>query len=575
VDNTVDRVTAFAKAIVNGEPYDARTTYGLNEIACCKRHLNDLKRQGSDDFPYIWKPERAQYRINFAECLTIGEGKKRQQLKLREFQAFIKGSQYGWVHKDTGFRRFRTSYVQVARQCGKSTDNAENTVYYSNFDGYMYPQIYCVATKEDQAKIVLKEAIKFIETDGDLEDEFKIQEYKSLITAKRTGGEVKALGRDSKTISGHRPYYASVDEYYAHPTNQMYKEMADGAVELDESLVSVITTAGFDLTVPCKELYDYCVSIIQGDYIDDTQFIYIADMDKDDDIWDEKNWQKSNPLWSEKRLNNLRASAVKAKAMEGDELRNFITKALNEWYQASRKQYLNLRKFEECGSNTTIEDMESKECYLGLDLSSGGDLTSGALEFPLGGGKYYFHSHSFMPCNRLQEHRQTDNAPYDMWVADGLITLTETLGGYKTDYKYIIQYYKNLIKKLNLKLRGIAYDPHNASAFLQDLEEFGVDCVEIVQSCKSLNDATDDFKNTVDATSIDYDKKNKLFIWSFKHAVTVSNSFGEIKIDKDLRVKRIDPCDACIDVHKLVITKKDEFNASSYVTDEMLDKLWG
>ncbi len=558
----MDRCTEFALKITKGEPVDGRTVYGRNEILCCKRHLNDLERQGTDDFPYIYKPERAKYRIEFAECLVIAEGKINQQLKLYEFQTFIKSSQYGWIHKDTGFRRFRTSYVQVARQNGKSIDNAENTVYYSNFDGYMYPQIYCVATKEAQSRIVLKEAIKFIQTDSDLESEFKIQEYKSLITAKRTGGEIIALGRDSKSIDGHRPYYASVDEYHAHPTNQMYKLAVDGAVFLDESLISVITTAGFNLNSPCKELYDYCVKdVLTGNKPDDTQFIYICDMDKNDDIWDELNWQKSNPLWNHKRLTNLRTSAIKAKAMGGDELRNFITKALNRWYQASDRQYLNLQKWADCASDTSIEDMDGKECYLGLDLSSGGDLTSGGLEFPLvidDRQKYFLHSHSFMPSARLAEHVATDKAPYDMWVRDELITLTETMGGYKTDYKYIISYYKDLIAKYHLKLKGIAYDPHNASAFLQDLEEFNVDCVEIVQSCKSLNDPTVDFKNTVDATDIIYSRKDKLLTWSFTNAVTVSNSFGEIKIDKDLQNKRIDPCDAVIDAHKLVLTKKEK-----------------
>ena len=574
----MDRASAFALKIVNGEFCDGRTTYGINETLCCQRHLDDLKRQGTDEFPYIYDLDRVKSRIDFAECLTIAEGKEKLPLRLKEFQAFNKSMQYAWVHKDTGFRRFRTSYIQIGRQNGKSLDNAENTVYYSNFDGYMYPQIYCVATKEAQAKIVLKEAIKFIQADEDLVDEFKIQEYKSLITAKRTHCEIQALGRDSKTISGHRPYFASVDEYFAHPTNQMLKEMVDGAVWLDESLVSVITTAGFNLNCPCKELYDYCVSVLNGIEVDETQFIYIADLDKNDNFFEEENWQKANPLWSNKRLVNLRASAVKAKAMGGGELKNFITKALNVWFQSADRQYLNLQKWKECASETSIEDMAGKECYLGLDLSSGGDLTSGALEFPLdfdGRLKYFIHSHSFMPLNRLAEHVQTDKAPYDMWVQDGFITLTETMGGFKTDYKYIIAYYAGLIKKYNLKLKGIAYDPHNASAFLQDLEVFGVDCIEIIQSCKSLNDPTVDFKNTVDACDIIYDKKDKLLTWSFTNAVTTSNSFGEIKIDKDLQNKRIDPCDAVIDAHKLCLTHAPGVDASTYANGDFLSKLWG
>lgn len=89
--------------------------------------------------------------------------------------------------------------------------------------------------------------------------------------------------------------------------------------------------------------------------------------------------------------------------------------------------------------------------------------------------------------------------PYREWIRDEQLTLTETLGGYKTDYKYILAYYRKLIQKYDLKLLGIGYDPHNASAFLADLDEFGCDLTVVVQSAKSLNDPTDDFRNSVDA----------------------------------------------------------------------------
>jgi len=150
---------------------------------------------------------------------------------------------------------------------------------------------------------------------------------------------------------------------------------------------------------------------------------------------------------------------------------------------------------------------------------------------------------------------KTDKAPYDMWIKAKLLTVTETLGGVKTDYKYIIAYMKETIEKYDLKLKGIAYDPHNADAFLSDLEEFGVDCVEIVQSAKSLNDATEDFRLEAEAKNIIYDKRNRLLTWSMANAKTVSNSFKEIKIDKNSDGARIDPVAAVIDAHKLTIAQ--------------------
>ena len=502
-------------------------------------------------------------------------------MKLYPFQAFIFGSWNGWVHKDTGYRRFRTSYEQVARQNGKSIGNAVPTLYYSNFAGYNYPQCYVTATKELQAKIVMKECYKFINADKELSGSkiqkglFTIKDYKSEIECNLTQGSIKALGRDTKSIDGFRPFFASVDEYHLHKDNQMYKLLSDGTKKLKQCLISVITTAGFNINSPCYKLYEYCCKVLKGIISDETQFVYICQLDKDDDMWNEKNWQKSNPLWTPETLTALKADAIKAKEMQGEELRDFMTKDLNMWVQMEDDDYINIESWKSCETGYTTEDMAGRECGVGLDLSSGGDLTSLALEFLLPNGKYFIHSHSFMPKKRLQEHVQTDKAPYDIWVRQKLITLTETLGGVKTDYQYIIQYLRDLREKYKLKYKFIAYDPHNADTFLQDLDTFGCDCIEIVQSARNLNTATQDFKLCVDGGNIQYDKKNSLLTWSVCNAKLTYNSFGECKIDKNYRIKRIDPVDAIIDAHKIMIENKEfTIDVSQFASNEFLDKLW-
>lgn len=573
----MDRATLFAKSVVEGT---INRAVGELEVLACKRHLRDLERQGTEEFPYIWSEDKANEIIDFAENLTLAEGDEPALMKLWDFQCFVFGSWNGWIHKDTGYRRFRTSYEQVARQNGKSVGNAVPSLYYGNFDGYYYPQIYATATKEAQAKIVLKECYKFINADKELSGTktkkglFTIKDYKSEIECNLTNGTIKALGRDTDSIDGFRPYFGSVDEYHKHKTNQMYKLLTDGTKKLKQCLISTITTAGFDINSPCKELYDYCVNVLKDIVQDETQFIYICQLDKNDDIWDEKNWPKGNPLWTEETLNSLRADAIKAKEMQGEELRNFMTKSLNMWVQMSDDDYIDIEKWKECATDLTLEDMRGMECGIGLDLSSGGDLTSTALEFELGNNEYFIESHSFIPINRLQEHIKTDKAPYDIWLKQGLITATETLGGVKTDYKYIIRYLKQLQEEYDLKYRFIAYDPHNADAFLNDLESFGCDTIEIVQSARNLNSATVDFKLSVNGGTIKYNRKNTLLTWSMANAKLTYNSFGECKIDKNYRVKRIDPADAIIDVHKVTIENKSNIDINEVTEDYLKMMGW-
>lgn len=555
----MDRVTKFAKANLKN-----KKDFGEDARLAFKRHINDLARSEKNDpnFPYRFDEEKAEDIIELANKLTIAEGEGNEQFTCAGFQEFILGSLFGWVHKETGKRRFTDSYIQVARQQGKSVLNAILGIKCSNFDNYNYGQIYCTATKADQARIVLKEIIKFINADSDLKELFDIKDYKSEITGKITSTVIRALGRDTHTIDGFRPYLGIVDEYHAHKDNQMYKLLKGGTRKLKQSLISVITTAGFNLNAPCYDLYKYCRRVLRGIDVNERQFIYIAQMDEKDDIWDPANWIKCCPLTGKdpELVAAMQEDARKAQSMGGAELRDFLTKALNIWVTNAETAFLDLAEWEKCGSDRDLKDFIGKQVIVGLDLSSGGDLTSYCLEFPYedeetGDRRYFLHSQSFMPRHRLQEHMDLeDNAPYAIWQQQGLLTVTTAAGGIKTDYKTILSSLHDLVDKYQLDVIAIGYDPHNASAFLLDLEDFGCDLIEIKQSARSLNDATVDFQLEVKAHNMEYNKGNVLLTRSMNDAIlSEPNSFGEIKIDKMLQKNRIDPCDAAICAHKIAM----------------------
>lgn len=555
----MDRVTKFAKANVKN-----KKDFGEDARLAFKRHIDDLTRSEKNDptFPYRFDEAKAEDIIELANKLTIAEGEGNEQFTCAGFQEFILGSLFGWVHKETGKRRFTDSYVQVARQQGKSVLNAILGIKCCNFDNYNYGQIYCTATKADQARIVLKEIIKFINADNDLKELFDIKDYKSEITGKITSTVIRALGRDTHTIDGFRPYLGIVDEYHAHKDNQMYKLLKGGTRKLKQSLISVITTAGFNLNAPCYDLYKYCRRVLRGIDVNERQFIYIAQMDEKDDIWDPANWIKCCPLTGKdpELVAAMQEDARKAQSMGGAELRDFLTKALNIWVTNAETAFLDLAEWEKSGSERDLRDFIGKQVIVGLDLSSGGDLTSYCLEFPYedeetGDRRYFLHSQSFIPRHRLQEHMDLeDNAPYVIWQKQGLLTVTTAAGGIKTDYKAILSSLHDIVDKYQLDVMAIGYDPHNASAFLLDLEDFGCDLIEIKQSARSLNDATVDFQLEVKAHNMEYNKGNVLLTRSMNDAIiSEPNSFGEIKIDKMLQKNRIDPCDAAICAHKIAM----------------------
>lgn len=550
----MDRATKYAEDVVNGRVIACKP-----HIQACKRHLDNLAQQGTKEFPYIWRPEQSEKIINFAETLTIAEGKEPKPLKLYDFQCFDLGVPMGW-YNNRGFRRFRRKYKSVSRQNGKTFENGITGTYISGFGGYQYGKLFTVATKHAQAKLAWEEIAKFIDIDPELGELYKVQEYKTLITNVLTNCTIEALSKERSLDDGFRGIFNSIDEIHQHKDNSIYKAIYNGTRALDETLTSMITTRGRDLNGFCHEMDTYCLNILNGSAAAEDFFVDIYTLDPEDDYFDESIWIKSNPILArtESGMEQLKRDAETARDMGGQELADFLTKCLNIWVQNADNQYIDVDKFMSCGSEKGLEAFRGQSCWVGLDLSSGGDLTSLALEFEQDNDRFYFYSHSFMPRGRLQEHIKTDIAPYDVWERDELITVTGTMDDYKNDYRFIVNHLAELQRKYDLNFYGIGVDPHNADGILSELEGFGCPVIIVTQSARNLSDTTDDLRLNVKSEKIDYDKNNSLLVWSFVNAKITKNSFDEIKVDKEAHAKhrRIDPVDACIDAHYMIMKNR-------------------
>ena len=544
---TEDRVTDYAKRVVAGE-----VVAGSLHKAACQRHLRDLERQSTDDFPYYWVPDESQRIIEYAETLTLAEGTKPKPLKLLDCQAFDLGCRFGWYNA-RGFQRFRRSYKSEARQNGKTLENGILGTYIAGFCNYRFGKLFTAATKKRQARIAWEEMQKFITIDPDLQALFSVKDYKSMIQAHETACTIEALSRESGLDDGFRALFVSLDEIHQHKDNGIYRALVNGQKALDEALISMITTRGSRLSSFCKEMDDYAINILKGTATAEDFFVDIYALDEQDDIWDESNWIKANPFLctTESGRTSLRNDAQTARDMGGSELRDFLTKSMNMWVNNTDDSYIDLDKWQRCADTRTLEDFRGKTCYVGLDLSSGGDLTTLAMEFPGEDERLYWYSHSFMPRGRLEEHIETDLAPYDLWESKELITVTGGQGDFKNDFKFILRHLGELKETFDLDFAAIAVDPHNADGILSDLEDFGCPVIVVTQSARNLHDATSDIQLLVKSEKVAYHLENELLTWSFANARIVRNSFDEIKVDKRPRerFKRIDPVDACVDAH--------------------------
>lgn len=556
----MDRATKHAEDAASG-----RTVSGRLHRLACERHLRDLERQGTGEFPYIWDAKKSERILDFAEKLTISEGFENRPVRLFDTQCFDFGLRMGWIRQDNGRRRFRRSYVSKARQNGKSFENGINGPYIAGFSGYRNGSIFTVATTRRQARIVWKEMRNFILAEKDLQELFNIKDYESTITCMPTGCTIEALSKEGGLAEGFRSIFSSIDELHQHRDNSIYETIYKGTKALPETLISMITTRGKDLNSFCYEMDKYCQNILLGACSAEDFFVDIYTIDKEDDPFDPAVWFKANPVLLHPdnplyatNAETFAADARTARDMGGATLAEFMVKSLNVWYRNSDNEFVDPEKFRLCGTDKSFADFCGSTVNIGLDLSSGGDLTSWTAETALPDGAFFIDGHSYMPRGRFEEHIKTDVAPYDVWEQEGLITVTGGQTDFKNDYGFIISELKSFIDRYSLKINCIAYDPHNADGILGELERtFGAPLLPVTQSARNLNDATQDIQLLIRSGKYFYNRRNELLAHSFLNAVTVSNSFGEIKIDKQQGKKnrRIDPVDAAVDAHYVSVSK--------------------
>lgn len=547
-----DRVTEYAERVCSGE---VGGTGELHRLACA-RHLADLSRTD-----VLWDAAAADRAVSFAEALTVSEGQAPRRLKLLDCQAFDIGATFGWKKPD-GNRRFRRRYATKARQQGKTMENGVMAAYIAAFSGYRQGKLFCVATKKRQARLVWEDVARFVRADADLSEWFDVKDYKSLITARNTECTIEALSKEAGLDDGFRSIFASIDEIHQHRDNSIYKAIYNGTRALPETLVSMITTRGTRLNSFCHDMDAYAEHVLRGTMQADDLFADMYCPDRGDDPMAEETWRKSNP-WSfasAAGVEQLRRDAATARDMGGLDLRDFMVKCVNMWVEDDDRTFVRDSDWKACAVERDLAEFAGCPVWVGLDLSSGGDLTTMALEFETPDGGCFAWSHSYMPRGRFEEHMQTDLAPYDLWEREGLVTVTGGESTFKNDYGFIVAELRALVEEHGLRVQAIGIDPHNADGVLGELESFGAPVVLVTQSARNLNDATVDVQLLVRSGLYRHDPRNELMTWSFGNAQVVSNSFEEIKVDKRSheRNKRIDPVDAAIDAHYARVAQRAE-----------------
>ena len=543
----------------------------------CERFLNDLKKSGTKDFPYIFDEEKA---LRFFEWAALHKHTKGvlagEPIEFTPIQRFIFGNVYGWVHQDTGLRRFRKAYWQVARKNAKSQSLAIVGDYELMALGEPMSEVYIGATKSMQAKIIYNEVVAMLKRCPLLKGRW--HESYGVIRHPKSDSILRALSKDDgKTGDGLNPQCGLIDEYHAHPTDEILEVINTGMVARRQPLLFIITTAGTNFGGPCyrveyplvEKILDPSLDFDVADY-----FCMVNELDRDqegnliDDVKDEERWVKANPIAATypEGLANIRSKL--ASALESPEkMESFLTKNMNLWVNQSAMSYMDMAKWKERGAITKIPvDLYGRSAYVGIDLSKRIDLTAAGIIVPIdvdSAVQYVVRAHGFIPEDTVAVHEKTDKVPYRAWAKAGYLTITP---GDVVDYRFIESWIHETTDDLGVNVKELCYDPYNATHFAQDFDAQGITTVEVRQGMRTLSEPTKAFREEAYRGNILHEP-NPLLDWAVSNAVTKRDHNENIILDKEKSTNRIDPIAAVINAFSRARVTAEE-DMSDYVLSD-------
>ncbi|MEJ7534921.1 terminase large subunit [Staphylococcus hominis] len=521
------------------------TTCKDTQLACI-RHLRDIKRSIEDDeFPYVYKPKRAKKVIQFIEVLPDTKGKFN---KLALFQKFIVSMVRGWFTEEDDYLRFNKAFISMARKGGKSLLVSGLTLYSFLFDREPVEgrQIFCAANDKKQASIVFnmvaKQLMYFISQVPELKKDVK--KVRELLQHTKDGSYVMPLSRDTGAVDGFEPFLAVIDEYHAAKTNEMLELIESGQVNLMQSLIFIISTAGFNLNAPMyMDEWPYAKEILADTYRDEQYFAIIFEQDSEEEWQDKTMWAKSNPLINEsddlkEQIEDFLQKRVDEAVKKGTMFR-VLVKNFNYWMQASEESYLD---FNDWKKNETDFDIKRTKTYIGLDLSRADDLTAVSfIHLDEVKKQYFVTSHSFVATKGgLQAKIERDLIDYRQMAQHGYCTITDLQSGI-INSNQVLDYIEKYILTNNLDVQAICYDPHAIHGFIAEIEKrnWRYELIEIRQGAMTLSNPVIDFRLKVIDEQIKH-HKNPLLDIAVKNAVA-KNVNDSVMIEKKLNREKIDP----------------------------------
>lgn len=462
----------------------------------CQRQIDDLARQTDPAHPewqWVFSKPKANRICAFIECLPHIKGRWRSQnVELEDWQCFSLTVIFGWVNKETGYRRFRKVYFELPRKQGKSFLAAAVGLYLLCADDEPGPEIYSAAVTRDQAKIVWEVAQLMVKREPEMQEAFGVKALAHIISVPSTAGVFRPLSRDADSLEGLNPHGAIIDELHAHKTREVFDVLNQATGSRRQSLLFIITTAGDNRNGICYEQHNYVTQVLQGRHNDDRYFGIIYTCDPNIDWVTDAAARMANPNYGISVLPDD-IQSICAQAQRSAESQNtYLTKRLNIWVSTGTAYFNILAWNNKCkapeitkngqrSSSLNLEDFYEHPCTIAIDLASKVDIAVKIMLFHEDGKRYVFGKY-YLPEAAVEK----GNPNYDFyagWVRTGLLTITP---GNVIDFDFIES---DLMQDRDMfQVREFCFDPYQATELSTRMLKEGLPMVEVGATVRNFSE---------------------------------------------------------------------------------------
>lgn len=526
-----------------------------------KKLVDDLKKpkvvsffnkttNETETHTYIFDEIKSLRAIKFIEkyCKQSKGKWNGKPLKLQLWQKAFIQAMFGFVDKDTGFRKYKKVILFVARKNGKSVLAAAIATYMLTKDGEGGAEIYSVATKRDQAKIVWDEAKKMIKKSPCLAK--RIRCLIGGIYYDATDSSFRALASDSNSLDGLNAYFVVADEIHAWKDKNLLDVMYDSMSAREQPMILETSTMGtirqnvFDIE------YDYSSQVIDEVIEDESLLAIIYELDDETEWLNEECWFKANPALNViKSLNDLRSKVERAKN-NPIEVVNLLCKDFNVRQNAVNAWLT----FEDLNNEVTYEDWKDCYCIGGCDLSSTTDLTCATI-LGVVKGEIRVKQMYWIPTNLLEKKVVEDKIPYDKWLKNGLLRLSGTS---KIDYHDVTLWFVEQVQQFGLRPLWIGYDSWNAQFWCDEMRNYGFVMQEVRQGFKTESAPLKQMKADLMDNKINYNN-NPILKWNLSNVVCKIDENENIMLSKDKAKQRIDGAASLMDAYVIFVNRQQEY----------------